>query len=137
MENDQSLLQACTGVDVVYLILPTLVGDAETVMFNNFVQAAKDKNVKHVVYLSAVDAVPEDHAAFKPIHIHGENEQKLRRSGIPFVALRPAWFHENQVQFILFFSFLSSGDSLAFLLLFHGLKSNPGSLDALFILIYR
>lgn len=97
--SSEAMTQACTGVDVVYLILPTLVGDAEAVLFNNFVQAAKDKNVKHVVYLSAVDAVPPENATFKPIHNHGKNEQQLRRSGIPFTALRPTWFHENQVSY--------------------------------------
>lgn len=94
----ESMTQACTGADYVYLILPTLVMDAEIVMFRNFLQAAKATGIKHVVYLSGVDAVPED-APFKPVHNHYEHEQQLLKSGIPFTSLRPAWFHENQVMY--------------------------------------
>jgi len=97
--SSESMTKACTGADFVYLILPTLKGDAEITMFRNFLQAAPSTGVKHIVYLSGIDAVPADNAAFKPIHNHYVHEQQLLTSGITFTSLRPAWFHENQVAY--------------------------------------
>jgi NAD(P)H dehydrogenase (quinone) len=97
----ESVAQACAGADIVYLILPTLVGDMETIMFRNFLQAATapGSSVRHIVYLSAVDAADPAQAGFQPIHSHYKHEQALKRSGVPFTSLRPAWFHENQVMY--------------------------------------
>ncbi len=38
-QSAESIAQARAGVNMVYLIFPTLVGDTETVMFRNFLQA--------------------------------------------------------------------------------------------------
>jgi NAD(P)H dehydrogenase (quinone) len=99
----ESMAHASAGVDLVYLILPTLEGDAEQVMFRCFLQAATapGSSIKHVVYLSGIDVVdPAEAPGFKPIHCHYEHEQKLKRSGIPFTSLRPGWFYENQVKMV-------------------------------------
>jgi uncharacterized protein YbjT (DUF2867 family) len=93
----ESMAQASAGVDLVYLILPALVGDVEDVMFRNFLSAATGSSVKHVVYLSAIDAVDPAETGFKPIHGHYEHEHVLKRSGVPFTSLRPGSFYENQV----------------------------------------
>lgn len=95
----ESMTQACKGVDYVYLVLPTLVGTAEITMFQTFKKAALETGVKHIVYLSGIDAVPPDNALFKPVHNHYVHEQELLTSGIPFTSVRPSWFHENQVMY--------------------------------------
>lgn len=98
--SSESMAQACAGADFVYLIIPTLVHDAEIVMFRNFLQAATATGrTQHVVYLSSLDAVDPAEAGFTPVHNHYEHEQMLLRSGIPFTSLRPAWFYENQVAY--------------------------------------
>lgn len=94
--GDRDLYQACTGVDVVYLILPGTLGEDTVAMFDNFLQAMKATGVKHVVYLSAMDAAP---AAYKLVQTHEENERLLRESGIAFTFLHPSWFHENNVRY--------------------------------------
>ncbi|KAG0586871.1 hypothetical protein KC19_2G123600 [Ceratodon purpureus] len=97
----ESMSKACAGVDVVYLILPTGVGELETIMFRNFLQAATapGSSITHIVYLSAVDAADQKVVGYQPIHYHFQHEQLLKSSGIPSTILRPAWFHENQVNY--------------------------------------
>lgn len=97
----ESMSKACAGVDIVYLILPTLVGELETIMFRNFLQAATapGSSIKHIVYLSAINAADRTLVGYQPIHYHYEHEQLLKGSGIPLTILRPAWFHENQVTY--------------------------------------
>ncbi|KAG0626437.1 hypothetical protein M758_2G126000 [Ceratodon purpureus] len=89
--------QACTGVDFVYMILPSLAQGAEVTMFENFLQAAKATGVKHVVYMSSMDADPSK--GFKAFHSNYEREQALLGSGIAATILRPTWFHENAVMY--------------------------------------
>jgi NAD(P)H dehydrogenase (quinone) len=97
----ESVAHASAGVDLVYLILPSMVGDTEEVMFRNFLSAATaaGSSIKHVVYLSAIDAVDPAEAGFKPVHDHYEHEQVLKSSGVSFTSLRPGWFYENQVTY--------------------------------------
>lgn len=94
----ESVSQACAGADIVYLILPTLVGEAENVMFRSFLQSCSG-SARHIVYLSGVDAQAPGESGFQPIHSHYEHEQALRSSGVAFTSLRPGWFHENQVAY--------------------------------------
>lgn len=91
----ESMKEACTGVDMAYLVLPSLVQGAEVILFENFLQAAKATGVKHVVFMSSLDAEPStDYTPFQPNH---EREQALLGSGIATTILRPTWFHENVV----------------------------------------
>ena len=94
-----SVRQAFRGVDAVYMVLPTLVGGEDDLMFKSILQEAKEcGTVKHIVYLSAIDAAaPTDE--FRPIHNHYANEQAIVESGIPFTILRPTFFHENTVAY--------------------------------------
>lgn len=93
----ESVTQACRGVDYVYPIIPVLAREAEATIFQNFLRAAHTTGVKHLLYLSSIEAMPEDTALYKPVHNHYEHEQQLLASGIPFTALRPGWFYENEL----------------------------------------
>lgn len=102
--SSTSMAQACTCVDFVCLIIPSLIiGSADRTMFRNFIQVATPTrgsriNIQHVVFLSGLDHTFDRSAAaaaFKPLQIHYDQLQMLRRSGLPFTSFRPAWFHDN------------------------------------------
>ncbi|KAJ7284331.1 hypothetical protein O6H91_Y337400 [Diphasiastrum complanatum] len=83
---------AFTGVDAAYVVLPSIVGGVERVLLDNFLSAAKQTGVKHIVYLSAIE--PKD----STVHQHHHYEQLLIESGLPFTILRPTFFHENVIK---------------------------------------
>lgn len=85
----QSIIEAFKNVDGIYIVLPALIQNAEHVLIENYIKAAKETNVKHIVYLSAVDV------DVKSYHRHKEYEQMVFDSEIPYTILRPTWFHEN------------------------------------------
>lgn len=93
----ESMKEATRGVDFVYLVLPSLVQGAEVIMFDNFVQAARATGVKHVVFMSSMDADPS--TGFTSFQDNRGREQTLISSGIPTTVLRPTWFHENALFF--------------------------------------
>jgi uncharacterized protein YbjT (DUF2867 family) len=89
----QSIIEAFKNVDGIYIVLPALIQNAEHVLIENYIKAAKETNVKHIVYLSAVDV------DVKSYHRHKEYEQMVFDSEIPYTILRPTWFHENVVTY--------------------------------------
>ncbi|WP_250038233.1 NmrA family NAD(P)-binding protein [Paractinoplanes maris] len=85
------LRQAMDGIDRVYLCAADGPGKvhAETAI----IDAAAEQGVERIVKLSALHADP---ASPLPAHRwHGEIEAHLRRSGVPAVILRPAFFMTN------------------------------------------
>lgn len=89
----QSIIEAFKNVDGIYIVLPALIQNAEQVLIENYIKAAKETNVKHIVYLSSMDV------DVKSYHRHKEYEQMVFDSEIPYTILRPTWFHENVVTY--------------------------------------
>ncbi|CAK9866854.1 unnamed protein product [Sphagnum jensenii] len=89
----QSIIEAFKNVDGIYIVLPALIQNAEYVLIENYIKAAKETNVKHIVYLSSMDV------DVKSYHRHKEYEQMVFDSEIPYTILRPTWFHENVVTY--------------------------------------
>ncbi|CAK9218685.1 unnamed protein product [Sphagnum troendelagicum] len=89
----ESIIEAFKNVDGIYIVLPALIQNAEHVLMENYIKAAKEANVKHIVYLSAMDV------DVKSYHRHKEYEQMVFDSEIPYTILRPTWFHENVVNY--------------------------------------
>jgi uncharacterized protein YbjT (DUF2867 family) len=89
----QSIIEAFKNVDGIYIVLPALIQNAEHSLLENYIKAAKDTNVKHIVYLSAMDV------DVKSYHHHKEYEKMVFDSKIPYTILRPTWFHENVVNY--------------------------------------
>jgi len=92
----ESAVSAFAGVDIAYIIIPNIGYQAQRAMFENYLQAAKESNIKHIVYLSScIAAGLAELPSTSKLLLHRDNEQALRESGITYTVLRGAWFHEN------------------------------------------
>ncbi len=95
MAQPETLAASLRGVDRAMLISssdPTML-DVQS----NFIDAAKQVGVKHVVKLSGI--MPELDSAFRFARMHGEIEKRLEASGMAFTHLRagefmPAYFRQ-------------------------------------------
>jgi uncharacterized protein YbjT (DUF2867 family) len=95
MAQPETLAAALRGVDRAMLI-----SSSEPMMLDvqsNFIDAAKQAGVKHVVKLSGI--MPELDSAFRFARMHGEIEKRLEASGMAFTHLRagefmPAYFRQ-------------------------------------------
>ncbi|PZD70483.1 NAD(P)H azoreductase [Acaryochloris thomasi RCC1774] len=63
----------------------------------NFIDAAKRADTMHIVKFSAAGA--DRNSPIQILNWHGQAEQYLEQSGIPFTHLRPVFFMQNLLQF--------------------------------------
>ena len=99
LTDPRSLAPALVGVEKAYLA--TSHGD-QALMESNFIDAAKEAGVRHIVKVSVIGATHDNFVVLGQVHAAIEN--KLAASGIPATILRPYWFMEN---------FLGSADTIA------------------------
>ena len=95
MAQPETLVAPLRGVDRAMLISSSdpMMLDVQS----NFIDAAKQAGVKHVVKLSGI--MPERDLAFRFARMHGEIEKRLEASGMAFTHLRagefmPAYFRQ-------------------------------------------
>ena len=95
MAQPETLAAPLRGVDRAMLISSSdpMMLDVQS----NFIDAAKQAGVKHVVKLSGI--MPERDSAFRFARMHGEIEKRLEASGMAFTHLRagefmPAYFRQ-------------------------------------------
>jgi uncharacterized protein YbjT (DUF2867 family) len=95
MARPETLAAGLRGVDRAMLISSSdpMMLDVQT----NFIDAARQAGVKHVVKLSGI--MPELDSAFRFARMHGEIEKRLEASGMAFTHLRagefmPAYFRQ-------------------------------------------
>ncbi|MGZ3236899.1 MAG: SDR family oxidoreductase [Burkholderiaceae bacterium] len=91
----RSLQNAMDGVGTLFLLLPL----AETMVSwtKNAVDAAKKAGVKHIVRLSGVGAEPN--SPYLILRTHGEADDYVKASGIPYTILQPVSFMQNFVNY--------------------------------------
>jgi len=91
LDDMELLMDAMEGIDKIFLLsvtspdIPRLQGNA--------VRAAKTKGVRHIVKVSVRGAATDAH--FNIARFHGDAEQIIRDSGIPFTFLQPHSFMQN------------------------------------------
>ncbi len=86
---------ALSGSDVVFVVAPASEGFSKVVI--EFIDAARDEGVKHVVRYSAVGVSPD---GFFPLSVeHGRIDEYLRGSGIPYTILQPTFYQDNVLNF--------------------------------------
>jgi uncharacterized protein YbjT (DUF2867 family) len=95
MAEPGTLTPGLRGVDRAMLISSSDPGMLD--VQSNFIAAAKQAGVKHVVKLSGI--MPERDSAFRFARMHGEIEKRLEASGMAFTHLRagefmPAYFRQ-------------------------------------------
>lgn len=97
--DPSSLAPALAGVEKAYLATNN---DDQALMESNFIEAAGEARVRHIVKVSVVGATHDNFVVLA--RAHAAIEEKLSASGIPATILRPYWFMEN---------FLGSADTIA------------------------
>ena len=93
--NASSFLAALEGVDRLFLLIPSsaeVEGQQKA-----FVDAAKQRNVRHIVNLSQLGA--DEHSAGRFQRYHGAVENYIRKSGMAFTFLRPNLFMQALLKF--------------------------------------
>ena len=89
--DPSSITRALTGIDEAFLLSPSTAGQVERE--TNFIQMASQAHVRHLVKFSILGADPDSPSRL--LRRHGEIEQTLRISGVPFTILRPSYFMQN------------------------------------------
>lgn len=88
MERPETLTSALQGVERAMLISSS---DAKMLQVQaNFIEAAQQAGVQHVVKLSGI--MPEIDSPFRYARMHGEIEKRLEASGMAFTHLRAGEF---------------------------------------------
>jgi len=91
LEKPATLDAALKGVDKVFLV--SSADPRVGLLHGNLIESAKRAGVKQIVRLSAISASPGS-----PVQLlkwHGEVDERLSRSGLSYVILRPTFFMQN------------------------------------------
>jgi len=91
LADPASLDRAMKGADAVFLLSSAAPG--ELAWHRNAIEAAARAGVGHLVRSSILGADPASPARF--IHDHGQADELLRASGVPFTILRPNFYMHN------------------------------------------
>ncbi len=90
-----SLQEAFAGIDTLFLLQP--LESRMVTMVRNAVAAAKAAGVRHIVRSSGAGADRESPASIG--RVHGEADQLVIDSGIPYTIVRPTSFMQNYIHF--------------------------------------
>ncbi len=90
-DQPATLDAALQGVDKAFLLTP--VAERAVHWQKAFIEAARRAKVKHLVKFSGMGA--DARTGPELLRLHGETDDLLRNSGVPFTILRPNSFHQN------------------------------------------
>jgi uncharacterized protein YbjT (DUF2867 family) len=90
-DRPETLDAALRGVEKAFLLTPVAERSAE--WQSAFILAAQRARVKHVVKFSGMGA--DVYAGSELLRLHGQTDELLRHSGLPFTILQPNSFHQN------------------------------------------
>lgn len=89
-DKPETLGPALEGVRKLFFIRPPELADAQK-YFLPLIEAAVEKNIQHIVFLSLLGAEKN------PIVPHSKIEKLILKSGIPYTFLRPSFFMQNLI----------------------------------------
>jgi uncharacterized protein YbjT (DUF2867 family) len=88
MADKACLEQALQGVDKALLVLPNI--EQQLIYEKQFTDAAVSSGVRHLVYLSSLESVPESKNPITQNHVAAENY--IKQSGLTWTMIRPTFF---------------------------------------------
>jgi uncharacterized protein YbjT (DUF2867 family) len=88
LADETSVRAALAGVDRAVLIMPN--GERQQELETQFTDLAVAAGVRHLVYLSSIESVPENQNPITQMHV--AVEQHIRQSGIDWTLIRPSFF---------------------------------------------
>jgi NAD(P)H dehydrogenase (quinone) len=91
-DQPETLATAFAGVDSLLLVSTSGPDEQRVEQHRTAVRAAQAAGVRLIAYTSVTDA---DTSPLELAKVHATTEQAIRESGIPFVFLRNAMYHEN------------------------------------------
>jgi len=91
LEKPETWEAALNGVDKAFLLSPE--GPQMAELHGKFAEAANNAGVRHLVRMSILVANPDSPLAIGKWH--GEADQNVAKSGIPYTIIRPAYFMQN------------------------------------------
>jgi len=91
LEKPETWDAALNGVDKAFLLSPE--GPQMAELHGKFAEAANNAGVRHLVRMSILVANPDSPLAIGKWH--GEADQNVANSGIPYTIIRPAYFMQN------------------------------------------
>ncbi len=91
IEDDVLLNQALEGVNRTLILLPN--SDQQLSLEKRFVDAAVKAQVKHVVKMSSMEALPEATRTIPRMHVESENH--IKDSGLSWTMIKPNFFMQN------------------------------------------
>ena len=93
LSNLDSLVAAMQGIEKVYIVTAV---SPDSVQWNaNFINAAKQAGVKHLVRFSGMRA--SSNSASEIIRQHAAADDLLKNSGLTYTIIRPNSFHQNML----------------------------------------
>src|SRR5215468_1421640 len=90
-DQSETLDVALQGVEKAFLLTP--VAERSVHWQTTFIEAARRTGVRHVVKFSGMGA--DSRTGPELLRLHGETDDRLRGSGVPFTILQPNSFHQN------------------------------------------
>jgi len=90
-----SIKKAMDGIENAFLLPPN--NENQFRLEKNFIDAAKEAGVKHVVKYSAIGA--DTNSPSSILKYHGQSEKYLKDSGLRYTIIRPNLFMQNFVNF--------------------------------------
>ncbi|HEY5996062.1 MAG TPA: NmrA/HSCARG family protein [Candidatus Deferrimicrobiaceae bacterium] len=95
LSDRKSLDRALETVDKVYLVTTPFENgmEAEVLQGTTMIDAARDADIRHLVFSSVVSA--DGGTGIPHFETKGRIEAHLKKSGVPFTIIRPAFFMEN------------------------------------------
>ena len=90
-DHPATLDAALRGVDKAFLLTP--VAEHFVEWQSAFIEAAQRAELKHLVKFSGMGA--DSNAKVELLRLHGETDNLLRNSGVPFTILQANSFHQN------------------------------------------
>lgn len=91
-QDESTFEPALEGVDRIFLMFPP---ETPFAAFHSFIAKAREKYVKHIVYLSVKDV------QYMPFIPHYKNEKYIKRTGMAYTFLRAGYFMQNLNMFLL------------------------------------
>jgi len=89
---DQAFLpRALSGIDKAFLVMPN--NEEQFILEKQFTDAAAAASVKHLVYLSSLESVPESKNPITQNHVAAQNH--ILESGMSWTIVRPTFFNQN------------------------------------------
>jgi len=89
--DKESLARALNGIEKAFLVLPN--NEQQLVLEKQFTDAAVAAGVRHLVYLSSLESVPESKNPITRNHV--ASETYIRASGLTWTMIRPTFFMQN------------------------------------------